>query len=80
MEPEHCQPCENYTPDPEEGGGKHCCPHCEGTRRWCANCHLDHHSGGWESCGVTDKMRGCTHSKCKAKVAERDTTNHPPSE
>ena len=35
---------------------EHSCPQDDGTRSFCENCGRDHHSGGWESHGVTAKQ------------------------
>ena len=51
------QPCNNFVP--EDGydimGYTHSCPHCDGERVFCNNCHTDHHSFGWEDCWKLQK-------------------------
>lgn len=48
------QPCQNFKPhDISPFSGRptaHECFTCEGSRYFCANCHTDHHSDGWQPC------------------------------
>lgn len=48
------QPCQNFRAheiSPFHGEAiAHECFTCEGSRYFCANCHTDHHSDGWQPC------------------------------
>jgi len=45
------QPCDNFKPEMTgEHEDAHQCPECLGVRKFCLNCHSDHHENGWESC------------------------------
>jgi len=52
------QPCKNFKPERGERGGQdlhECFGGCDGPAgsKWvshCANCHTDHHEGGWDTC------------------------------
>ena len=50
------QPCCNFVVHEisvsGEGAQPHQCPRCEGIRYFCANCHFDHHKGGWKKCFI----------------------------
>jgi uncharacterized protein YfaT (DUF1175 family) len=65
-----CQPCENFQPGEcqfTDRGDPHQCQRCGGTVRFCANCNIDHHDGGWNTCNATDAaMANCRHPACKA--------------
>ncbi len=80
-----CQPCEHYQrPEweadfesrhqclaPFEGIGQRTVT-CLGTVRFCANCHSDHHSGGYQTCaGIRTCIRN--HPACIAVIAARES-------
>lgn len=66
LPPEHveCQPCNNFVESessllPYGGYSTHGCPECggEGVRRFCDNCHRDHHKNGWCTCYKTQNTK-----------------------
>ena len=62
------QPCQNFHAKDQAwwGGNVHECfgpfdgrpKGCTGTVSFCSNCHCDHHSGGYETCGVRESAEG----------------------
>lgn len=60
------QPCQNFRAreiSPFHGGAiAHECFTCEGSRYFCANCHTDHHSNGWQPCWDIKKARECAEA------------------
>lgn len=48
----------------------HQCPHCNGTRAFCANCNTDHHSDGWQLCWELQALRRFKEAFAKWRAKE----------
>jgi hypothetical protein len=62
------QPCQSFRAaevSPFNGGAiGHWCPVCDGKRYFCANCHTDHHKGGWSKCHeLKRQQKDTTHEQ-----------------
>lgn len=50
------QPCERFW-EVNSNFNCHQCPKCLGTRRFCENCHSDHHDNGWKRCDLRNFIK-----------------------
>jgi rubredoxin len=55
-EDEGRQPCKDFKEMPDDPH-LHQCPHCGASRRFCSNCHQDHHERGWAVCWELTALR-----------------------